>query len=62
MQKPIKSVAFAFLLYARRFQKNKPLYNIPLRVYDIIQSYKLMYNIVIITEVVYIGIQSRYEK
>ncbi|GAE42011.1 hypothetical protein BW1_055_00420 [Bacillus mycoides NBRC 101238 = DSM 11821] len=56
MQKPMKSVAFAFLLYSRRFQKNKPLYNIPLRVYDVIQSYKVMYNIGIITEVVYSGI------
>ncbi|PYE91345.1 hypothetical protein ATL10_101810 [Bacillus sp. 196mf] len=34
----------------------KVLYNIPLRVYDIIQSYKVMYNIVTITEVVYSGI------
>lgn len=62
MQKSIKSVAFAFLLYFRKVQKNKMLYNIPLRVYDIIQSYKVMYNIVINTEVVYSGIQSRYEK
>ncbi len=62
MQKSIKSVAFAFLLYLRKVQKNKMLYNIPLRVYDVIQSYKVMYNIVINTEVVYSGIQSRYEK
>jgi len=62
MQKSIKSVAFAFLLYVRKVQKNKTLYNIPLGVYDIIQSYKVMYNIVTITEVVYSGIQSRYEK
>lgn len=62
MQKSIKPVAFAFLLSFRNVQKNKTLYNIPLRVYDIIQSYKVMYNIVIITEVVYSGIQSRYEK
>lgn len=62
MQKSIKSVAFAFLLYVRKVQKNKMLYNIPLRVYDVIQSYKVMYNIVINTEVVYSGIQSRYEK
>lgn len=40
----------------------KVLYIIPQRVYDIIQSYKVMYNIVINTEVVCIGIQSRYEK
>ena len=60
MQKLIQSVAFAFY-YTEGF-KNKTLYNIPLRVYDIIQSYKVMYNIVIITEVVYSGIQSRYEK
>ncbi len=56
MQKSIKSVAFAFLLYVRKVQKNKMLYNIPLRVYDVIQSYKVMYNIVINTEVVYSGI------
>ncbi len=62
MQKSIKSVAFAFLLYVRKVQKNKMLYNIPLRVYGVIQSYKVMYNIVINTEVVYSGIQSRYEK
>ena len=30
----------------------KTTLNIPLRVYDIIQSYKVMYNIVIITEVI----------
>lgn len=62
MQRSIKLVAFAFLLYVRKIQKNITLYNIPLRVYDIIQSYKVMYNIVINTEVVYSGIQSRYEK
>ena len=61
MQKLIQSVAFAFYYTLEGF-KNKTLYNIPLRVYDIIQSYKVMYNIVIITEVVYSGIQSRYEK
>lgn len=60
MQKSIKPVAFAFLLYVRKFKKR--LYNIPYRVYCIIQSYKVMYNIVINTEVGYIGIQSRYEK
>lgn len=60
MQKSIKPVAFAFLLFVRKFQKR--LYNIPYRVYYVIQSYKVMYNIVINTEVGYIGIQSRYEK
>lgn len=62
MQKSIGSVAFAFLLYVSKVQKNKTLYNIPLRVYGIIQSYKVMYNRVIITGVIYSGIQSRYEK
>ncbi len=62
MQRSIKSVTFAFLLYVRKVQKNITLYNIPFRVYDIIQSYKVMYNVVINTEVVYSGIQSRYEK